>query len=212
MNDGLVSNVSLILGAAGAHPGGAIIRLAGLAGLFGGAFSMAVGEYVSMQAQREALEYELALEKEEIRRRPLAERKELVHIYERRGIRREIAEKLAEELMADPTIALETHAREELGIDPKALGSPLQAAGSSFATFSLGALIPLLPFLGGSGGTGAILLAIGLSALAVLIVGSLLSRRTAGNRLRPALRQLALCAIAGAVTFGIGSAIGASAG
>ncbi|MDA8297879.1 MAG: VIT1/CCC1 transporter family protein [Actinomycetota bacterium] len=208
VSDGLVSNVSLVLGTAGAHPGAGIIRLAGLAGLFGGAFSMAVGEYVSMRAQREAFERELSIEREELRRRPEFERRELARIYERRGIEREVAAQLAAELMADPDVALETHAREELGIDPDELGAPLQAAGSSFITFALGALVPLLPFLLGAKGMVAVGITIGLSALAALAVGSLLSVLTARSWWRSALRQLVLCALAGAATFGIGSAIG----
>ncbi|MDA8289105.1 MAG: VIT1/CCC1 transporter family protein [Actinomycetota bacterium] len=208
VSDGLVSNVSLVLGTVGAHPGAGVIRLAGLAGLFGGAFSMAVGEYVSMQAQREAFERELSIEREELRRRPEFERRELTRIYERRGIEREVAAQLATELMADPEVALETHAREELGIDPGELGAPLQAAGSSFITFALGALVPLLPFLLGAKGTAAIGITIGLSALAAVAIGSLLSVLTARPWWRSALRQLVLCALAGAATFGIGSAIG----
>ncbi|MCU1488790.1 MAG: protein of unknown function transrane [Acidimicrobiaceae bacterium] len=212
VSDGLVSNVSLVLGTAGAHPGGGVVRLAGLAGLFGGAFSMAVGEYVSMQAQREALERELSIERDEIRHRPEGERRELARIYEKRGIDREVAEQLATELMADPDIALETHAREELGIDPDELGSPLQAAGSSFVTFGVGALLPLIPFLGGSAGGAAIGAAIAIAAVAALVVGGLLSLLTGRSWWRSALRQLALCAVAGAATYGIGSAIGAAAG
>lgn len=209
VSDGLVSNVSLVLGTAGAHPGAAVIRLAGLAGLFGGAFSMAVGEFVSMQAQREAFERELSIEREEIRRRPEFERRELVRIYERRGMEQGVAEQLATELMANPDLALDTHAREELGIDPDELGSPVQAAVSSFATFAIGALVPLLPFLLGGTGSAALLATIGLTACAALAVGALLSLLTARAWWRSALRQLFFCAAAGAATFGIGSAIGA---
>ncbi len=153
ISDGLVSNVSLVLGTAGAHPGAGIVRLAGLAGLFGGSFSMAAGEYISMRSQREVFEYELGVERDEIARNPAAERRELEGIYRSRGIDADTARELAEKMMADPATALDTHAREELGIDPGALGSPIQAALASFATFAVGALIPLIAFLGGARAT-----------------------------------------------------------
>jgi VIT1/CCC1 family predicted Fe2+/Mn2+ transporter len=208
VSDGLVSNVSLILGTAGAHPGPGIVRLAGLAGLFAGSFSMAVGEYVSMRAQREAFEHELAIERHEIHHRPESERKELVRIYERRGIPREIAEQLSEHLMANPELALDTHAREELGLDPGELGSPVQAASASFATFAFGALLPLVPYLAGAGGNAAVYLAIMLAGLAALGIGAALSLITSRSWWFSSLRQLFLCALAGAITYGIGSAVG----
>ncbi|HEX3946332.1 MAG TPA: VIT1/CCC1 transporter family protein, partial [Acidimicrobiales bacterium] len=145
MSDGLVTNVSLILGVAGADPTGSVVRLTGIAGLVAGAFSMAAGEYLSMQAQRELLQRELEVERQSLRRAPEAERRELTAIYERRGLDPVLAAELVGEMMRDPEVALETHAREELGIDPGALGSPWRAAASSFATFALGALLPLLP-------------------------------------------------------------------
>ncbi len=208
ISDGLVSNVSLVLGTAAAHPAAGVVRLAGLAGLLGGSFSMAAGEYISMQAQREAFQRELAIEAEEIRRRPESERRELERIYESRGITPEVASALAGELMSDPEVALATHAREELGLDPEALGSPLQAAGSSFLTFALGAVLPLLPFLGGTSGGGAILVSVALTAVAALCVGAVLSVVTVRTWYFSAARSLAICAVAGAVTYGIGSAIG----
>jgi len=145
VSDGLVTNVSLILGVAGAHPGGSIVRLTGVAGLVAGAFSMAAGEYLSMQAQRELLQRELEVERQSLRRAPEAERRELTAIYERRGLDPGLAAELVDEVMRDPDVALETHAREELGIDPGSLGSPWRAAVSSFVTFAVGALLPLLP-------------------------------------------------------------------
>jgi VIT1/CCC1 family predicted Fe2+/Mn2+ transporter len=208
VSDGLVSNVSLVLGTAAAHPSAGVVRLAGLAGLLGGSLSMAAGEYVSMQAQREAFQRELAVEADEIRRRPEGERKELERIYINRGIDPEIASQLSAELMADPVVALATHAREELGLDPEALGSPYQAAGSSFVTFAVGAVIPLIAFLGGSSGTASVLVAIALTAVAALVVGGLLSLVTVRSWYFSAARSLVICAIAGAVTYGIGTAIG----
>lgn len=208
VSDGLVSNVSLVLGTAAAHPAPGIVRLAGLAGLLGGSFSMAAGEYVSMQAQREAFQRELAVEADEIERRPDSERRELEKIYEGRGITPEVASKLARELMSDPEVALATHAREELGLDPDALGSPLQAAGSSFLTFALGAVVPLVAFLGGSSGTAAVLFSVAVTAVAALAVGAVLSLVTVRSWYFSAARSLVICAVAGAVTYGLGSAIG----
>ncbi len=212
MSDGLVSNVSLILGTAGAHPGAGVVRLAGLAGLFGGSFSMAVGEYVSMRAQREAFEHEIAIERDEIHRQPESERHELARIYERRGVPRDLAEELSARLMADPKLALDTHAREELGLDPDELGSPLQAAGASFATFAVGAVLPLLPYLLGVKGTMAIVVAIVVAAVGAVAIGAALSLLTSRAWWYSAGRQLLLCAVAGAITFGIGSAVGVASG
>ncbi|MGA8297558.1 MAG: VIT1/CCC1 transporter family protein [Acidimicrobiales bacterium] len=212
ISDGLVSNVSLVLGTAGAHPGAGVVRLAGLAGLLGGSFSMAAGEYISMRSQREVFEHELGVEREEIARHPLAERRELEGIYRSRGIDAETARTLSEKLMADPAMALEVHAREELGIDPNELGSPNQAALASFGTFAVGALIPLVAFLGGSSGASAIELSIALTGAAALIVGALLSFITRRGLVYSAFRLLFVCAVAGAVTYGIGSAIGVAGG
>lgn len=207
ISDGLVSNVSLILGLAGASPPGSVIRLAGFAGLLGGAFSMAAGEYISMRAQRELFEREIEVERREIERHPRAELRELIHLYETRGIPSDLAQQLATEVMSDPQLALETHTREELGVNPESLGRPVQAAVASFVTFAVGAVIPLLPFLFGSGG-GATLVAISLAGAAALIVGALLSIFTGRSWFFSAVRQLAICAIAGSVTYGVGRAIG----
>lgn len=209
VNDGLVSNVSLILGMAGASPGPGVVRLAGMAGLIAGALSMAAGEFVSMQAQRELLERELALERRELHRRPHVEQVELQHIYESRGVEPDTARRLAAEMMRDPELALETHAREELGIDPNALGSPLAAAASSFAAFAAGAVVPLVPWLVGSG-TAAVLASVVLGAVVAFGVGLLLARFTGRSRLRSGLRQLAIAAATAAVTYGIGAAVGVS--
>lgn len=210
ISDGLVTNVALILGIAGAAPGGAFVRLAGVAGLVAGAFSMSAGEYVSMRAQTELLERELALEHHEIANRPEGERRELVHIYESRGIQPNVARRLAREMMRTPELALETHAREELGINPAALGSPIQAALSSFFSFAFGALLPLIPWLIGSG-TGATLASVIIGATAAVGVGVALSVFTHRSWWRSALRQLAISAVAAGATFGIGHGVGISA-
>jgi len=211
VSDGLVSNVSLILGVAGASTTGCFVRLAGLAGLIAGSVSMAAGEYVSMQAQRELLERELDIERRELARRPHVEQVELAHIYESRGVDPDTARDLATQMMRDPEMALETHAREELGINPTALGSPVGAAVSSFVAFAIGALVPLLPWFF-SRGNGAVVASIILGAVAALTVGTVLARFTGRSRVVSALRQLAIAAVAAGVTYGIGRAVGVQTG
>jgi VIT1/CCC1 family predicted Fe2+/Mn2+ transporter len=210
ISDGLVSNTSLVLGISGATTTSGIVRLAGLAGLLGGAFSMAAGEYISMKAQSELFQREIDIERREIERRPEGETRELTHLYERRGMEPDLARAVAEQIMSDPELALETHAREELGIDPAQTGNPVQAALSSFGTFAVGALVPLLPFLFARG-TTALVTAVVLAAVAAVVVGVLLSFFTERKWWLSALRQLAICAAAGAVTYAIGKAVGVSA-
>jgi VIT1/CCC1 family predicted Fe2+/Mn2+ transporter len=212
ISDGLVTNVSLILGVAGASVAPSFVRIAGLAGLLGGAFSMAAGEYISMRAQVELFERELAIERREIEQYPAAERQELIHIYRRRGISETLAVRLADDMMADKELALETHAREELGIDPGSLGSPVQAAVASFVAFATGAVIPLIPYLVGLGRSAALVLAIVLAGTAALVVGALLGTFTGRNRWISGLRSLAVAAAAGSVTFAVGALIGVASG
>jgi VIT1/CCC1 family predicted Fe2+/Mn2+ transporter len=207
VSDGLVSNVSLILGMAGADPGVGVVRLAGLAGLIAGAVSMAAGEYVSMKAQAELLERELDKERTELRRNPHYETAELAQIYESRGVDPEHAHVLAEQMMRDPETALETHAREELGIDPNQLGSPVQAAVWSFVAFAIGALIPLLPWFFGEG-TACTVASVILGALGAVTVGLLLARFTGRPAWFSAGRQLLIAAVAASVTFAVGRAVG----
>jgi VIT1/CCC1 family predicted Fe2+/Mn2+ transporter len=207
VSDGLVTNVSLILGFAGANAGPSVVRLAGISLLLAGAFSMASGEWTSMSAQRELLERELALEKHEISHRPEGERRELVSIYERRGVDPTVARTLADEMMRTPELALETHAREELGIDPAALGRPLQAAVSSFVTFALGALVPLLPWFV-TKGHAAMVASVVLGALAAIAVGVALAAFTLRSWWRSSIRQLLMTALPAAVTYGAGALIG----
>ncbi|WP_376746025.1 VIT1/CCC1 transporter family protein [Aciditerrimonas ferrireducens] len=207
VSDGLVTNVSLILGMAGAHPGPTVVRLAGVAGLVAGCWSMAMGEYVSMRAQRELLERELAKEREEIQRRPEGERHELIHIYESRGVDPAAARELATAMMRTPELALQTHAREELGVDPSELGSPFAAGISSFVTFGVGALLPLLPWFA-TAGSLAVVLSVVIGGVASLVVGGALAVFTERSWWWSALRQLLLAAVAAGVTYGIGAAIG----
>src|SRR4051812_9978115 len=212
VNDGLLSNVALIVGvAAGAHYGQEAVRLAGLAGLVSGAISMAIGEYISMTAQVELFQRELDLERREIHRRPENERRELAHIYRSRGVDPSTADEVASQMMRDPDVALETHAREELGIDPGALGSPIGAAVSSFLSFAVGALVPLLPWLFGGGRSYAIATVV-LAALGALAVGGVLARFTGRSIIRSAFRQLLFVAVGVSVAYGIGSAFGVSTG
>ena len=209
VSDGLVSNIALILGVAGAHPAGGVVRLAGLAGLVAGACSMAAGEWVSMQAQSELLQRELDMERRELDRNPHRERRELARIYERRGLEPGAADELASQMMRDPQTALETHAREELGIDPKELGSPLQAAGASFLSFSVGAVLPLVPWFVTSGGA-AVVASVAIGLVMAVLVGMALGVFTGRSLLRTTTRQVALSAAAAAVTYGIGSLVGVS--
>ena len=167
ISDGLLTNISLILGVAGANPLPSVVLLAGLAGLVAGAFSMAAGEYVSMAAQSELLQRELEIERRELERHPEAETSELAAVYRLRGVDDADARRIAEAIMKDPVVALEVHAREELGLRPGKTGNPWQAAGSSFVMFSIGAIIPLFPWFFVSGTTAA-LLSIVLGAISVL--------------------------------------------
>jgi len=183
------------------------VRLAGIAGLIGGAFSMAAGEYVSMRAQSELMERELDVERRAIAADPEDERRELAALYRSRGIESDLADELSGKMMRDPDVALETHAREELGFTPGQTGKPYQAAASSFVMFSIGAFIPLLPWLV-TGGTTALVWSIVLGAVASLTVGTALSFFTGRAWLWSAVRQLLISAAAAGVTYSIGHLIG----
>lgn len=207
ISDGLVSNVALILGFAGASPAPGVVRLAGIAGLLSGACSMAAGEYVSMRAQTELFEHELEVERRELAEDPEGELAELQAIFVGRGVEAGTAAELARELSATPELALETHAREELGIDPNELGSPRAAALSSFLSFAAGAVVPLLPWLFIGGGV-AVLLSVVLGAVTALAIGATLARFTGRSTVRSAGRQLAVAVLAGAATFAVGGLLG----
>jgi VIT1/CCC1 family predicted Fe2+/Mn2+ transporter len=207
VSDGLVSNVALILGVAGASTDASWVRVAGLSGLLAGAISMAAGEWISVKAQNELIERELEVERKAIATQPEAEVAELAAIYRSRGLAPLHAQRIADGVMQDPEVALEVHAREELGIDPSGLGSPVGAAGASFAAFSVGAVLPLLPwFLGG--GTAAVLASVIIGIVAAAIVGLLLARFTERSVLKTVLRQVGVAAFACAATYAIGSAVG----
>jgi VIT1/CCC1 family predicted Fe2+/Mn2+ transporter len=200
VQDGLVSNALLVLGFAGADSGPSIVRLAGLFGLFSGAVSMASGEYNSMRVQRELFEQELAMERRELRHNPHVETVELTQIYQSRGFDPDQARELAQAVMQDPDQALEVHAREELGIAPDSLGSPLAAAGSSFGAFAVGALVPIIPWFFVEG-TVATVASIVVAALAAAFVGSVVARLTRRPRLTRIARQVAFTLVPAAVTF-----------
>ncbi len=202
-----MTNVSLMLGFVGAHPGHSVVRLAGLAGLAAGAFSMASGEYISMRAQRELFEREIDVERRSIAEFPAQEQEELREIFVSRGIDPELAKLMSAELMRDPELALRTHTREELGIDPSAVGAPIQAALWSLVTFAIGAMVPLLPWLLTSNGN-EIWWSIGLSAVATVAIGALVGWFTQRGMIRGGLRQLLITSSAAAVTYLVGHAVG----
>jgi len=203
VNDGLVSNLALIMGFAGAAVENNVVLLAGVAGLLAGAFSMGAGEYVSMRVQRELFERLLHLEAHELATEPEEEHEELRAIYETKGFPSHLADQVATVIMQDPEIALQTHAREELGLDPDELGSPWGAAVSSFLTFTVGAAVPLIPFIF-LAGTAATLLSIGASAAALFTVGATMSLITGRHALWSGLRMLLIGGGAAAITYGVG--------
>ncbi|MEV6763052.1 VIT1/CCC1 transporter family protein [Streptomyces sp. NPDC051105] len=207
--DGLVSNLALITGVAGGAVGHQTIVITGLAGLAAGAFSMAAGEYTSVASQRELVEAELDVERRELRRHPQDEEAELAALYEARGVEASLAREVARQLSADPEQALEIHAREELGIDPGDLPSPLVAAVSSFGSFALGALLPVLPFLLGATVLWPALL---LALVGLFGCGAVVARVTARTWWFSGLRQLALGGAAAGVTYALGSLFGTAVG
>ena len=203
VNDGLVSNLSLIMGVTGAAASNKLILVAGVAGLLAGAFSMGAGEYVSMKVQRELFERLLHIEAHELASEPEEEHDELRRIYEERGYPPHLAKQVTDLVMKDPEVALETHAREELGLDPDELGSPMGAAISSFITFSVGAAVPLMPFIFGSG-VAAATVAITASGLVLFAVGAAMSILTGRPAWLSGARMLLVGGLAAAITYGAG--------
>lgn len=210
INDGLVSNASLIMGVAGATQGQSqIILISGLAGLLAGAFSMASGEYISVRSQREMFEYQIGLEREELAQYPQEEAAELALIYIAKGMNKDEAERVANALIAEPERALDTLAREELGLNPNELGSPWSAAISSFLAFCTGAGIPLLPFLF-STGQPALNGVMVVTALSLFLVGASISLFTGRHALWGGLRMLLIGGMAGLATYFTGHLLGVS--
>ncbi len=209
VSDGLVSNVALILGVAAASVDSSTVVVAGVSGLLAGAASMAAGEYVSVKAQAELIERELEIERESIAEKPRLETRELAAIYTSRGIDEDHAQAMADAVMADPEVALEVHAREELGIDPDAVADARVAAVSSFGAFAVGALLPLIPwFL--AGGTAAVAASVVVGLVAAAAVGWLLAVFTERSKVKTMARQAGLATGACVLTWAIGSLLGAT--
>lgn len=206
VNDGLVSNAALIYGVAGASQEPSIIVLTGVAGLLAGAFSMAAGEYVSVRSQREMFEYQIGLERDELEEYPEEEAAELALIYAAKGMPKDEAQRVASTLMQDPERALDTLAREELGLNPDELGSPWVAALSSFSAFTAGAALPLAPFLLGHG--EALMSSMALTALGLFAVGASMSLFTGRHAMLSGMRMLAIGGAAGLATYFIGAWLG----
>jgi VIT1/CCC1 family predicted Fe2+/Mn2+ transporter len=210
VSDGLVSNTSLILAVAGAGAAPGQVFLAGIAGLLAGAFSMAAGEYISMRSQRELFERQMAEERAELERFPDEEAEELALIYAARGVPLAQARAMTATLVLDKEKALDTLAREELGLNPDELGSPWGAALSSFLAFASGALLPVLPSLFGSG-SRSLALPLAISAVGLFAVGAALSLFSGKNALFSGLRLLLIGGLAGGTTFLIGRLLGVHA-
>jgi VIT1/CCC1 family predicted Fe2+/Mn2+ transporter len=210
-NDGLCSNLALIMGVAGASPGRAVL-VAGLAGLVAGAFSMAFGEWISVTSSRELAERELRVEADEIEHSPDEEREELQLIYETRGLPKEEAKEIAARLIEDPKSALDVLAREELGLDPAEMGgSPWTAGGSSFLLFAFGAALPLVPWVV-THGPPAMIASVAVSGLALFLVGVAISVITGKSAVRSGARQLLIGLATAGVTYGIGRLLGVALG
>lgn len=210
VNDGLVSNLSLVMGVAGAGLEAKAILITGLAGLLAGAFAMAMGEWLSVQSARELHTRQLQIEKQHLALIPQLEHKEFVEMYEAKGLSEDLAQQVAAQLMKNPDRALDTMAREELGINPDDLGgSAWQAAGASGVLFTLGAIVPVAPFIF-LAGMAAVISSLIASAAALLIVGAVISRLTGRGAIFSAVRQLLFGMAAAGITFGIGKLLGVS--
>jgi VIT1/CCC1 family predicted Fe2+/Mn2+ transporter len=207
VSDGLVSNLALVMGVAGASSNGSLILLTGIAGLLAGAFSMAAGEYISMQSQRELFERQIALEAAELEAMPDEEQAELAALYMAKGFGRDEAQRIAARMFEDRATALDTLVREELGLDPDELGSPWGAAAGSFLAFAIGAVIPVIPYLFG-GGPAVFAASIVLSLGALFLVGAGVSLLTGRSLLFSGFRQMGIGAAAAAVTYAVGTVIG----
>jgi VIT1/CCC1 family predicted Fe2+/Mn2+ transporter len=208
VNDGLVSNASLVMGVIGAGAGSETVLMTGAAGLLAGALSMASGEYVSVRSQREMYEYQIALEREEVAEYPEEEAEELALIYQARGMALEQARTVSRDLLSRPDQALDVLSREELGLNPDDLGSPWQAAGSSFFSFALGAAVPIVPLLAGLPQRHTLAAVAILTLTALFAVGMALSLFTGRDAWRGALRMVLIGGGAGLVSFAVGRALG----
>lgn len=211
-NDGLVSNLSLVMGVAGATLAGKSVLIAGLAGLLAGSISMALGEWLSVTSSRELYKHQIATEQEEVENAPEEETEELALIYESRGLMPESARNLAEQILSNKETAVNTLAREELGINPDDLGgSAWEAAITSFLLFALGAILPVAPFIF-TGGMTAVFISVGLSVIGLFVLGAVITLFTGRTILYSGFRMVLFGLIAAAITFGIGKIIGVSVG
>jgi VIT1/CCC1 family predicted Fe2+/Mn2+ transporter len=211
-NDGLVSNLSLVMGVAGAAVPGRTILLTGLAGLFAGAASMAMGEWLSVTSARELNQRQIAIEADELARVPEEEREELALIYQAKGLDEAQAHALADRLMADKDTALDTLTREELGIDPAQLGgSPWAAAGASFLLFALGAAFPVMPFFW-LDGAASVIASLALAGMALMLIGVGTALFTGRGAVYASVRQLLIGFAAAAMTYGVGRFVGVTLG
>jgi VIT1/CCC1 family predicted Fe2+/Mn2+ transporter len=211
-NDGLVSNLSLVMGVAGAELSNTTILVTGMAGLLAGAISMALGEWLSVQSSRELYKHQIGIEKAELAAAPEEEAEELALIYEARGLPRDEAQRMAQHIISDPSSALETLSREELNVDPSELGgSAWEAALTSFFLFSIGAIIPVLPYIFLTGLT-AVLVSMVFSAIGLFIVGAGITLFTGRSVIFSGFRQVIFGLTAAIVTFGIGRLIGTNIG
>ena len=210
ISDGLVSNVSLILGFAGGGVDAGIVRLAGLAGAIAGGISMAAGEWISVSAQNELIERELEIERRELAHNPTAETAELAAMYRADGMAADDAERAARDVMRSPEVALTVHARAELGVDPGKLASPYRASVASLAAFLVGALLPVIPWLFPATGTAPVLASIAIGVVAAAFVGAAIGRLASRPIVRSAVRQMLIVVVACGVTYAIGRAVGVS--
>jgi len=211
-NDGLVSNLSLVMGVAGANLPGRMILISGLAGLLAGAFSMALGEWLSVQSSRELHQHQIELERAEIKASPDEETEELALIYQARGLDEAQARSMASKIMHDETAAVETLTREELGIDPKSLGgSAWEAALTSLVLFAMGAIVPVIAFIV-LAGAAAVTTSVALSALALFVIGAGITLFTGRPVVASGMRQVLFGLAAAAVTYAIGRVIGVTIG
>jgi VIT1/CCC1 family predicted Fe2+/Mn2+ transporter len=207
--DGLVTNIALVAGVGGAGASGHVVVLSGIAGLVAGAFSMALGEYTSVGTQNQAVKAEAAIERAELKRNPAGEQAELVDMYREMGLSQATAELAAEEIHANPEVAVRVHLTQELGLDPDEQPSPVVAAVSSFLCFSLGAVFPLLPFLFG---LQSLWLGLGIGGIGLFVAGAVVARFTQMSWWANGLRQLLFGAIAAGATYAVGSLIGVATG
>lgn len=208
-SDGLVSNLALIMGVGAASNDAHTVLIAGIAGLLAGAFSMGVGEYISVRSQREVLDYQVQLQRTQLRDDPAAEAEILRGIYRARGLSDAEARLIVDRVMADHEVAVETFVREEIGLSETTMGSPLAAATSSFLAFSLGAILPVIPYLVTSG-AAAFWSALIVSVVALFGVGAAVSTLTRRPPLLVGARQAGLGLAAAIVTYAIGAAVGAT--